>query len=549
MTSRPWVRVMLASLLLLAVYGALSLLDDPHGALGADTGGKLATLRVMSDRGTLDPDVGYWAAREDPRGSLHPLYYTRRVDGHWVQATTLPMLDVALPLYDLGGLRAVLLLPMLGAMLTALGARAFARRLGRGGGGDGWVVFWTVGLATPVAVYALDFWEHALGLGLVTWALVLTYDVCERRARWPVALGAGVLFGAAAALRTEALVYFAVGGLAVLVAWWLRDRAWRDGLIEGAAMGMGAFLALAANQLLEVVTLGSALRSGRAASTAAGAGSGAGGRVREAVTTAVGVNGVSPSTEVVLGVLLVALLGFGALLLGDRHRRGYGVVCLVFAGAIYVARLGAGLGYLPGALTASPLAAVGIVAGWRSRSWRWPLVVAVAALPLVWIAQYSGNMRPQWGGRYVLVSGVLLAIVGLLGVLPDRRVLIPVLVIAVAVTAWGVANLSVRSHRIADGMSALVARHDAALISTEAHVLREGGAFYEPQRHWLTATDTAQLHRAARIVAGAGDDELAVLTSDPGGLPVRLAGFAQAGTAHVVIRPGEHLAVVRYRRS
>jgi hypothetical protein len=343
-------------------------------------------------------------------------------------------------------------------------------------------------------------------------------------------------------------VYLAVAGVAVLVARWLRDRAWRGGLVTGGAMGAGAFLAVAANHLLEVATLGSGLRAGRAAGTAAGAGSGGGGRAREAVTTAVGINGISPSTEIAIGVLLVGLFGCGALLLlGDERRRRYGVVCLVFAAAIYVARLGAGLGYLPGLLTASPLAAVGIVVGWRSRSLRWPLVVACAALPLVWIAQYSGNMRPQWGGRYVLVSGVLLAIVGLLGVLPHRRALVPVLAVAVAVTAWGVANLAVRSHRIADGMTALVARHDDALISTEAHVLREGGAFYEPSRHWLTATDAAQLRRAAGIVADAGDDEVAVLTRHPGALPTRLAGFSRAGMAYVEIRPGERLAVVTYR--
>ena len=42
----------------------------------------------------------------------------------------------------------------------ALTVSALARRLG----GNAWLTFWIVGLVTPVAIYALDFWEHALGL-------------------------------------------------------------------------------------------------------------------------------------------------------------------------------------------------------------------------------------------------------------------------------------------------------------------------------------------------------------------------------------------------
>ena len=42
-------------------------LNDPRGTLGTDTGGKLATLHMMEQRGSLDPDVGYWAAALRPR--------------------------------------------------------------------------------------------------------------------------------------------------------------------------------------------------------------------------------------------------------------------------------------------------------------------------------------------------------------------------------------------------------------------------------------------------------------------------------------------------
>ena len=54
---RPWA----AGLVLLAVYGLLSLTASPDGYLGTDTGAKVYTLEVMADGGTFDPSIGYWA--------------------------------------------------------------------------------------------------------------------------------------------------------------------------------------------------------------------------------------------------------------------------------------------------------------------------------------------------------------------------------------------------------------------------------------------------------------------------------------------------------
>src|SRR5262249_49360684 len=93
---RPAV-VLGALVLLLAVYGLLSLANDPRGTLGTDTGGKLATLATMQHKHSLDPDIGYWAEDLDPQGRLHPLWYTDHVGGDWVNVTTLPMLVAASP--------------------------------------------------------------------------------------------------------------------------------------------------------------------------------------------------------------------------------------------------------------------------------------------------------------------------------------------------------------------------------------------------------------------------------------------------------------------
>ena len=121
---RGWIqRPLVACLVLFSIYAGLSLLlNDPRGTLGTDTGGKLATLHVMESRGVLDPDVGYWAASADPHGTLHPLFYTYRINGQWVNVSTLPMLYAAYPLYLVGGDRGVLAIPMLAAVFAALAA-------------------------------------------------------------------------------------------------------------------------------------------------------------------------------------------------------------------------------------------------------------------------------------------------------------------------------------------------------------------------------------------------------------------------------------------
>ena len=364
---------------LLAVYGSLSLLNDPRATLGSDSAGKLATLRALDHSGSLDVDVGYWAAHADPTGSLHPLYYTSRVGGKWVQVTTLPQLIAAYPLYRLGGPRAALLLPMLGALLTAFAARALARRLG---GGSGWVAFWAIGLATPVAIYALDVWEHSLGLGLMAWGAVLLLDVAAGRGGWKIAGAGGLLFGAAATMRTEALVPLAVGTAIACVTVLVRGRRLAPAVARGLAVVAGAVAALFGEHLLERAVFGVDLRAGRASGTAVAAGTGAVERAKEALTTAVGLNGFAPSTDWLLGGVIVVLVGAGAWCLARRPARTpIGAVLFALAVGLYLARFSVGLGYVPGLLTACPLAAAGLALAWSRRSCRLPALLACLVVP------------------------------------------------------------------------------------------------------------------------------------------------------------------------
>ena len=468
---------LVAVLLLGLVYVGLTFTTDPRGFLGTDTGGKVATLEVMHARGDLDPDVGYWAAPADPDGLAHPLYYTTHLGDRWVNVTTLPMLLAGSPLFELGGYRAALLLPIAGALLCALAAVALARRLGAR---EPMMAFWAVGLATPVAVYALDFWEHTLGLAAMAWGIVALVDVAEGRAGWRAALGAGALFGVGATMRTEALVYGAVATAAVCLVLAARDRLVARAVGVGAAVVGGVVPLLVANDVLERVVLGGPLRAGRAAGTAASGGSELTARLEEAVRTSVDVNLAGLLGSAVIGVAIVAALGVGTWgLATGRLRSRLGYELLGSGGLLLVARIVRGLGFLSGMLIASPLAVVGLALAWRRAGPRRLTIVAVTALPVVWFTEFLGGAGPQWGGRYLLCSGLLLAVVGVVesAALPGRARWL-VAATALVVTASGVAWLGVRSREVARTGRALRRRrrhgageHGGALLAGGGRVL------------------------------------------------------------------------------
>ncbi len=139
-------RPLVAGLVLVAVYVVLSFAMDSAGFLGTDTGGKVATVKVMSERGDFDPDIGYWASQWDPEGRVHGLYYTSKVGDRYINVTSLPMVLAARPLYDVGGYRATLLLPMpapwrgglRGPCAVAAVATVAATTAGSRSGSSGW---------------------------------------------------------------------------------------------------------------------------------------------------------------------------------------------------------------------------------------------------------------------------------------------------------------------------------------------------------------------------------------------------------------------------
>jgi hypothetical protein len=554
---RTWARWLrrpiLAGLLLLVAYLGLSLLCSPDGFLGTDTGGKVATLRVMADRGDLDPDVGYWAAAWDPDARVHGLYYTSVVGDRYLNVTTLPMVLAAAPLYDALGYRGALLLPMLGGVATAFAARALARRLADT---DGWAAFWIVGLATPVAVYALDFWEHAPGLALMAWAVVAAVDAVRGPTRWWQGLGVGALFGAAASMRTEAFVYVLTTVALACLALVISDRRWRDAVVVGATSVVGFAVAFGANLALEVAVLGEPLRSGRASGAAGGGLSAFDARLREGLTTTLSPFPTLAAEGWIVGACLAAALVYvaarGSSPPGRPAPTGRLAPPVVVAAVVVVLvvlwRLVDGLGFVPGLVAATPFAAAGLALGWGRVDQRLVLLMALVPMPLVFAFQFRGGAAPQWAGRYLLLSGFLLAVVGIAA---SDRMARPVRLgfvgLSVLITAFGIGWLAVRSHDVADAAARLEARPEAVLISPNGFVPREFGATY-PDRNWLAAGNGDDLRFAFEVADRAGAPDVALVDVDTDAAPRTFPGWTEVGSELEPFIAGSQVRVTTYVR-
>ena len=558
-----WRRSLVASLVVLGVYMGLAFLNSPRGYLGTDTGGKVATFEAMSARGTFDPDVGYWAERWDPDGTLHPLAYTTHTSsGRWVNVTTLPALWVGWQLYELGGYRLSLLVPMAGSLAAAFAGLALLRRLGvvddRWAGGG----FFALALASPLTIYALDFWEHSVGVGLLAWAVVLLCDVVAGATRWWWRVGvAGLLFGAAATMRTESLVYLAVAGVAATAfplwsRWGPHGGPERDRSLGRLAVGpllvAGAAIPLVLNEVFEQGVVGSTIRATRVAGTAASVGDLPTDRLREAAVTLVGLEG--SDLGIALGVVFGAVLVFAA----TRRDAGLAAVATLAAGGLLAVRSAvSGLGFVPGLAAAWVLPAntfgrahTEMTVRSRPNARTFLLAVSLGAVPVVLATQFRGGAGPQWAGRYLLLSGLLLAVVGWTAVAtgPVPRAA-AVIALAVTVTAFGVAWLNVRSHDVDRTIAALEARPEEVLVSGVYHLAREGGATYGDTR-WLTLTDRrTDAPEAARVLAAAGVATFASI--EPAGTDagdrLDFPGFAPVDHSTIRLFDGVDLAITSWR--
>jgi len=383
-------------------------------------------------------------------------------------------------------------------------------------------VFWLAGLASPLAVYALDLWEHSIGLALLAWGIVaLLAALDDERMRWWLGPLAGLAFGTAFTMRTEALVYGFVATAEVCLLLLIRHRSVARPLVLGAGVGIAMGVPVLLNQLLESRLLDSSLRTSRAQGAATVRSGGDGLRLREGLVTMLSLRESNAWATVLFGLLVVGLLALvvhkartGAIAPSDQLLVRVAGVLVVL---IFVLRFaGDGLGFVPGFLLAVPLAVVALVVGWQTATDRTVVVLALAALPLVWAFQFSGGAVPQWSGRYVLTSSFLLLVVGA-AALPRlaRPAAVLVIGLSVVVTACGVAWLGVRSRAIDDVGRTLAARPEPALISTVSFFLRELGP-EELDHRWLSTSSLEGARQAVAVVDQAGIRELALLEVEDG---------------------------------
>jgi hypothetical protein len=178
----------------------------------------------------------------------------------------------------------------------------------------------------------------------------------------------------------------------------------------------------------------------------------------------------------------------------------------------------------------------------------------LAALPLVWAFQFPGGAAPQWGGRYILTTGFLLAVLGVVALprLPSA-IRVGFVALSVGVTAFGVAWLVERSHDTARMERALGRRPEPVLVSRIAHLAREGGAYYGTvdDRRWLTAVTSDDLQLAGRVLDQAGVDGFALVDLPENGSPAPAVGdFKLTGRAErVPWLGGVVLRVTSYTRA
>lgn len=438
---------------------------------GSDAGGRAAAVAAAAPG--CDHDLGYWASAWDPDGRVHPMVNTERVGNRFVQPASPLFICAAGPLAGAFGISAATWLSIVGVVLAAVGAWS----LERFGGGAGILSLLLVGVVGPVAFYGTDVWEHAPAVGLAMAGTALLLGREEGTSWW---LG-GLAWGLAIALRSETALVACALAVAVLVIGEVRRRLLgRVGRLVLAAAG--AAMAVVGDRVVERLVLDGDYRSERTAGQVGGAFEGWTARGRDALTTTIGLLPTADlGVEMVLAAAFVmALVAIGAVLAGaDPSPRTVRVLVAIGGVALLAALIDPG--FVPGMLTAAPVAVVGLFACAPRvvAPMRVLCIGALLALPAIWALQWTGNLVAQWGSRYQLLSGALLTVCGAVLVGSRLRTFAASAAIAAALTVgtmglfWHVERTHTISAVLDDVMQVPC---DGVLISAQPFLLREGGA-------------------------------------------------------------------------
>lgn len=271
---KPAAKTTLALIAVGLLYvGLLSLALPLNGLWSGDQGAKLVQVISLLRSRFQSAAIPYPGATIDPAGTFSPLgaLYTWPYNGQ--SYSIFPYAYAALtaiPFFFLGypGLYVV---PVLATLATAAIGAALGRRLGLR-------VIWAIpllfALSTPLSLYAMIFWEHALATALALGALLVVSAGLEARGWVSGGVEAGHMEGQQVKQKAYALplLRFALAGLLMGGAWWIRAEAlWLTPALLGgmalvkarrrelAATAGGALLAVGAQMIFNIGLFGQPL--------------------------------------------------------------------------------------------------------------------------------------------------------------------------------------------------------------------------------------------------------------------------------------------------
>lgn len=534
----------LAMLVILVISAAIGILGDARISSGSDTGGKMATVRIMAETGTSSADVGYWAEDHDPTGELHQLLKTQRTDEGWVQVTSLPMILTAVPLWSIGGASALLVLTLPSAAIAALAARRLARQLGAS---SGQAAFWLVGLGSPVLFYSADFWEHGPSVAIALWVVSLVLGMADGdggRRGLITAIVTGALAALCVTLRSEVALSF--GFIALTLVATKVERSRLTSRLPHFALAAASFAFMSTVWLrFESPKLGTVSRGPRTSSQLGQAGLDVGQRMKDAALTSIGLWPSQDLVSFLLGAIVVGLLAFGVrMAVNGRALPGAALALAV----LLVLLRAVDLGFIPGALLAAPAAIASIgVSTVRQKALAIGVVLATAA---TWALSWSGDMQSQWGGRYLLVPAAVLVV---LGAVTLERIgwRAPISIAIVGLTAfvgvYGATWHIVRSRSVGVAIDQVEdVPGDVILVSTGIDNGRTAGAWYGEHR-WFTAIGTVELERIMAIAGDIQAPRIDVVYPEPIDGERPIDGATETGRRSIAVLDGVEFTVVSYQ--
>lgn len=235
MDRKQWLCSAAAVVLVGLAYGvAASYLSAPRTFWSSDNSVRFVQLESLRLQKHGSLAAVYPAADVDPFHRFFPIAegFAYRRDGQTYLSYPWLFPLISSPSYGWFGHGGLLVVPVLSALAaTWLVARVVGRDLPAAGLGAALLV----GLASPLFVYAVVFWDHSLVTALTTAAVALLLGERASRLGWCAIGTAGLLLGLAAWFRNEAYLFLAAVGVGLL-----GSRRWGAAL----AVAVGSMVSL-----------------------------------------------------------------------------------------------------------------------------------------------------------------------------------------------------------------------------------------------------------------------------------------------------------------